>query len=170
MVKLLLCLIQETLSRTWTACSSEWSPTAGRIPLPFHSSSSCSVQPALSHSCLTHVSLTDHSVIFFAFSLLSIFQVTKVLGRTGSQGQATQVRVEFMDDTDRSIIRNVKVSVLCRCVHQADALSRPALAYPPLTFRSSFSLPLSVSFLQGPVRVGDMLVLLESEREARRLR
>ncbi|KAF6135532.1 hypothetical protein GIB67_015385 [Kingdonia uniflora] len=56
--------------------------------------------------------------------------VINVIGRTGSRGQVTQVRVKFLGDESCQIMRNVK----------------------------------------GPICVGYILALMESEREARRLR
>lgn len=56
--------------------------------------------------------------------------VDEIIGRTGSRGGITQVKVVFLDNKTRTLVRNV----------------------------------------MGPVKEGDILVLLESEREARRLR
>ena len=61
--------------------------------------------------------------------------IIKILGRTGSRGNVTQVRVKLLAeegsrDANRTIVRNVK----------------------------------------GPCKENDMLALMETEREARRLR
>ena len=72
----------------------------------------------------------------------TLTRVVKVLGRTGSTGQCTQVKVEFVDSSG-NIIYSGNNSTASRTL---------------------------IRNVKGPVRENDILELLECEREARRLR
>jgi small subunit ribosomal protein S28e len=82
---------------------------------------------ALSSISITFSLSTQHNMDPAALTV----SVIEILGRTGSRGGVTQVRVEYKTDLWRRVfIRNII----------------------------------------GPVRVGDQIQLMESEREARRLK
>ena len=103
-------------------------------------------------------------------------RVSKVLGRTGSRGGVTQVSQHHTPAPPSTLPRTVTSlrgtarALLCLLLMSYGVL---LLCCYVVKVRVEFMDESSRSIIRnvkGPVREGDILVLLESEREARRLR